>query len=158
MSDDWTILACGDPARGDDGLADAAVNRLTAASRAHARVRRVRQLEAEDLIDALAAGPCLIVDAVRGVEPGQVVEFHLRRLLSASSGPVPASSHALPVETAVRLAAALGANVDRGTFIGIGGEAYELGTGLSTDAARGVDPAARAIERWIGKRRRARCA
>jgi hydrogenase maturation protease len=148
MNARWTILVCGDPARGDDGAGLAAVDRLEPGRRVGVRVRRVSMLEPDDLVSALAAGPCIVVDAVRGVEPGQVVEIPLRRL-AAVDGPVPASSHALPLETVIGLAEALGADIDDGTFIGIGGRWFGLGRGLTPAASRGLDACAGAIERTI---------
>lgn len=159
MTARWTILVCGDAARGDDGVGLAVADRLTRAGRADARIRRLGQLQAEDLIAALAHGPCIVVDAVRGVEPGQVVELPLGRLASASSEVVPASTHALPVDVTVRLAEALGANLELGTFVGVGGRSFELGAGLSPEAAQGIEPAAAAIERRLATPRgTARCA
>jgi hydrogenase maturation protease len=144
-----TVLVCGDVARGDDGVGPAVADRLARSGCADARIKRVGQLQAEDLIEALAHGPCIVVDAVRGVAPGQVVELPLRRLTSATAAVVPASTHALPVEVAVRLAEALGANVDQGTFVGVGGRSFELGAGLSPEAAQGIEAAAAAIERRL---------
>ena len=149
MTAHWTILVCGDAARGDDGAGLAVADRLTRSGCADARIRRVGQLQAEDLIAALAHGPCIVVDAVRGVEPGHVVELPLGRLASASSEVVPASTHALPVDVTVRLAEALGANLELGTFVGVGGRSFELGAGLSAEAAGGIEPAAAAIERRL---------
>lgn len=160
MSERWTILACGDPARGDDGAALAAVDRLTRNGAADARIRRVGMLQVEHVIDALAAGRCLVVDAVRGVEPGSVVELPLAKLAAGSSGFIPASSHALPLGETVRLAELLGADLARGTFIGIGGRSFDLGTAMSDDAASGVEAAVAAIERLLneGSRAVSRCA
>ncbi|MFL5774807.1 MAG: hydrogenase maturation protease [Chloroflexota bacterium] len=149
MTARWTILACGDPSRGDDGAGLAVADRLARSGCADARIRRVGQLQAEDLIAALAHGPCIVVDAVRGGEAGQVVELPLGGLASASSDVVPASTHALPVDVTVRLAEALGADVELGTFVGVGGHAFELGAGLSPEVAQGIDAAAAAIERRL---------
>jgi hydrogenase maturation protease len=149
VSDRWTILACGDPARGDDGAALAAVDRLATSGAADARIRRVGMLQVEHVIDALAAGGCLVVDAVRGVEPGSVVELRLVELAAGSSGFIPASSHALPLGETVRLAELLGADLGRGTFIGIGGRSFDLGAAMTDDAVSGVEAAAAAIERLL---------
>jgi hydrogenase maturation protease len=157
VSGRWTLLVCGDPARGDDGAALAAVDCLEPARRIGVRVRRVGQLEPDDLVAALATGHCIVVDAVRGVAPGNVVEVPLRRL-AAADGPVPASTHALPLQVVIGIAEALGADIDEGTFIGIGGSTFELGSGISTRARRGLDACAGAIDRRIHARGAARCA
>ena len=148
MTPTRTILVCGDPARGDDGAALAAVRRLAPLGRHGLRVRRVGQLEPDDLVEALADGTCVVVDAVRGIEPGRVVDRPLREIASRA-GPVPASSHALPIETVIGLAEALGADVDRATFVGIGGERFGLGAGLSASVEAGLDEAAEMIGRAV---------
>jgi hydrogenase maturation protease len=148
MTSRWTILACGDASRGDDGVAFVAVGRLGRDGAHGARVRRVGQLLPDDLVTALAEGPCVVVDAVHGIRPGDVVQMPLRRV-AATGGPLPASSHALPIEIVIGLAEALGAVIDDGTFIGIGGEAFTLGPGLSPAAAYGATAGAAAIERLV---------
>jgi len=149
MSGRCTILVCGDPSRGDDGAAIAAVARLEQDRPPATRVRRVGQLEPDDLVAALGAGGwCVVVDAVRGIEPGRVVVVPLRSL-AASDGPQPASSHALPIEIVIGLAEALGADLDRALFVGIGGRRFELGTGLSPEVIAGMDAAAGTIDRQI---------
>ena len=153
MTRPWTILACGDPSRGDDGAALAAVERLSPGVPTDTRIRPISMLEVDHLIDALAAGRCLVVDAVRGVEPGVVVELPWAQLAAGSSGFTPASSHALPLRETVRLAELLGADLARGTFVGIGGRSFELGTGLSADAEQGIDAAVGAIERLLAESR-----
>jgi hydrogenase maturation protease len=152
VSGRWTVLVCGDASRGDDGAAIAAAARLEHGGFRTTRVRRVGQLEPDDLVSALAAGGrCLVVDAVRGVEPGRIVEVPLRRL-TTSDGPQPASSHALPLEIVIGLAEALGADIDRAVFIGIGGRSFELGAGLSPAVVAALDEAAETIDGRIAGR------
>ena len=158
MSGHWTILACGDASRGDDGAALVVVDRLAGTGAGDVRIRRVGQLEVDHLIEALAGGPCVVVDAVRGIHPGHVVELPLGDLASGTSGAVMASTHALPPGETIRLAELLGADLDGGTFIGIGGRSFELGAAMSPEAMAGVDAAAAAIERLLLKpRTAARC-
>jgi hydrogenase maturation protease len=149
MSARCTVLACGDASRGDDGAAIAAMDRLAAVRRPGVRVRVVGQLEPDDIVEALLVGRCIVVDAVHGVEPGTVVEIPLRAL-GGSDGPQPASSHALPIEIVVGLAEALGANLDDGTFVGIGGRCFEIGSPLSEPVATAIGDLALAIDRQIG--------
>jgi hydrogenase maturation protease len=133
----WTILACGDPMRGDDGAAIAALDRLDRVPGAlppDVVIRRVGELEPDDLVAATARGSCIVLDAVVGVEPGALVELPVDALGSADA-PAPASSHALPLDVVVGVAEVLGADLGAATFLGIGGEDFELGHDLS-DAVR----------------------
>lgn len=149
MSGRWTILVCGDASRGDDGAAIAAVARMSRGDPPGTRVRRVGQLEPDDLVRAVSGGGrCIVVDAVRGIDPGRIIEVPLQAL-AAHDGPQPASSHALPLEIVIGLAEALGAEMDHAVFVGIGGRCFELGTGLSPIVERALDAAAAAIDRRI---------
>ena len=75
-----TVLVLGDPMRGDDGAALLAAQRLEAAAIPDCRIRHVGQLGPDDLVAALTEGRCLVLDAVRGVPPGEVVELPLARV------------------------------------------------------------------------------
>lgn len=143
-----TVLVLGDPMRGDDGAALLAAQRLEAAAIPDCRIRHVGQLGPDDLVAALTEGRCLVLDAVRGVPPGEVVELPLARVADGN-GPQPASSHALPPGVIVRLAAALGAPLDAGTFLGIGGERFGLGDAISPAVQRGLAGYERAIARRL---------
>ena len=61
-------------------------------------VRRCEQLDLDDLIDCPRRA-CVIVDAVVGVRAGEVVTIPLAELpeRDAAAGPVPRSSHVLPI-------------------------------------------------------------
>jgi hydrogenase maturation protease len=139
-----TILVCGDRSRGDDGAALVAIDRLAPPLPAGVRIERVGQVAPDDLLAALGSGRCLVVDVVRGVSPGRIIDLPLhevadRRAASSSS------SHALPLETAIRLAAELGADLSRGTFLGIGGSRFGLGDPISATVRAGIDAFSRAI-------------
>jgi hydrogenase maturation protease len=155
MSPTWTVLVLGDPMRGDDGAALLAAEHLEGRATQH-NIRRVGMLGPEDLVEALAKGPCLVLDAVRGITPGEVVELPLERVADVD-GPQPASSHALPAGTIVGLAEALGARLQAGTFLGIGGERFELGDAISPAVRRGLAGYERAIARRLGTIGGARC-
>jgi hydrogenase maturation protease len=146
MSGAWTLFVCGDRSRGDDGAAHAAVDRLIASLPRAVEVRRVGQLEPDDLVAALRRGSCLVVDTVRGIGPGAIVGMPLARI--GVSGPASASSHSLPLGTVVALAEALGGDVERARFLGIGGERFGLGERLSGSVRRSLDRYANAIA-WI---------
>ena len=151
----WTVLVLGDPMRGDDGAALLAAEHLEARA-LPLRIRRIGQLGPDDLVAALAEGPCVVLDAVRGIPPGSVVELPLARVADAGA-PQPASSHALPAETIVLLAEALGARLEAGTFIGIGGQQFELGEPISPAVRQGLAGYERAIARRVGTIGGARC-
>ena len=138
MNDTCTILVCGDPSRGDDGAAIAAVSRLPAELAVRVTVHTVGRLEADELAAATRLGSCLVLDAVRGVEPGTVVELPLADLL-ADDAPAPATSHAVPFSLVIGLAEALGADLARATFLGIGGADFTLGAPLSEPVRAGLD-------------------
>ena len=66
-----TVLVLGDPMRGDDGAALLATKHLEtcAIPRLPGLVRR--PAGPDDLVAALTEGPCLVLDAVRGVPPAK---------------------------------------------------------------------------------------
>jgi hydrogenase maturation protease len=142
----WTVLACGERERGDDAAGLEAAIRLAgdlADDGDGVRIRLVGQLSPEDLVDGLDAGRVLVLDAVRGVEPGSVMEMPLSALVDRPGG-WSATTHVLPIASVVRLAAALGAGLDRGWFVGLGGERFELGSGMSA-------PVRAALPRFVGR-------
>ena len=157
MSTSWTILACGDPSRGDDGAAIAALERLPVEVAARLVVRRVGMLEPDDLVAATRGGSCVVLDAVRGVEPGSLVELPVADL-ACLGAPAPASSHALPLEVVIGLAEALGADLDAATFLGIGGSDFDLGRGLSDPVRDALDAYASRIAWSILEEDAPRCA
>jgi len=138
-----TVLVCGDRHRRDDAAALCAAELLGQVIPDDVVVRRVGQLGADDLVAASSAGRCVVIDAVRGIAPGTVVSMPLVDL--ETRGPASASSHALPLPTVIALADALGADMDGGTFVGIGGEAFDLGEGLTPRVEEALDTFVAAI-------------
>ena len=138
-----TVIACGEHERGDDGAALDAATRLDPAVTDEVRIRLVRQLSPEELVDALEAGPVVLLDAVRGLTPGTVVELPLVGLCGTPPD-WSATTHVLPIAAVVRLAAALGAPVELGWFVGVGGTSFEIGRGLST-------PVRAALPRYVAR-------
>ena len=134
----WTVLVCGERNRGDDGAAVAAVERLPRRLRSAIRIRACGQLEPDELLSALLSGPCLILDTVRSVAPGAILEVGLRQLLSGD-GSTPASTRALRMPIVVGLAAELGAPLECGAFLGIGGSTFGPGERLSPAVEAGLD-------------------
>lgn len=153
----WTLLVFGDRTRGDDGAAVIAVERLPRRLRSEVRIRSCGRLEPDELVSALLSGPCLLLDTVHGVPPGTIVEIPLTRLL-AGTGPVPASSHAVPMPIVVGLAAALGAPLECGAFLGIGGTIFNDGERMSAAVDAALDGYVAAIVAHLRVRSGARCA
>jgi hydrogenase maturation protease len=147
-TDGWTVLVCGDRRRGDDGAAAVAVERLPRRLRSGVRIRACEELEPDELVAAFLSGPCLVLDTVRGIPPGALVEVPLPRLL-AGDGVAPTSSHALPMPIVVGLAAALGAPLELGVFLGIGGATFGTGERLSPEVDSGLDAFVAAIVRHL---------
>jgi hydrogenase maturation protease len=138
MRETCTILVCGDPSRGDDGAAIAAIARLPADLALGVIIHSAGRLEADELAAATRLGTCLVLDAVRGIEPGSVIELPLADLM-ADDAPAPATSHAVPFSLVIGLAEALGADLAQATFLGIGGEDFTLGAPLSEAVRAGLD-------------------
>jgi hydrogenase maturation protease len=159
------LIVCGDPLRGDDAVAGLAAERaleaLDPALVGAIEVVRRGGLEVEDLTDLPPEAACVVVDAAVGIAPGRVVVLSLGRLAerrpgARSAGPQPRSTHAIPVETALSLAAVLRGAAPRGVFVGIGGSRFDLGAALS-EPVRAALPAlvgalARELERLAAPR------
>jgi len=146
------VFVCGDPTRGDDGAALAAVALLAPEVRARADVVEAGQLDVLLLLDLPADRPCVVVDAVAGLSPGEVwvrpleaLVDRARRLEAAGRSVEPRSSHELPLEQVLALAATLRDRPPAGTFVGIGGAHWNPGAGLSPAVAAGLPAFAAAI-------------
>ena len=130
------LLVCGNGDRGDDGAALAAVAGLLSGLPPHLlavlEVRRCEQLELEDLIDLPGGAACVIADAVVGLAAGEIVSIPLADLpdRDAAAGPVPRSSHVLPIGQLVAIAAIMREHPLDGSFVGIGGRSFAFGRGL----------------------------
>jgi hydrogenase maturation protease len=146
------VFVCGEPLRGDDAAGQAAVRLLAAATLARAEVTAVGQLDLLVLLDLPADTPCVVVDAVAGLPAGEVwvrplaaVIDRARDLAGSGRAPEPRSSHELPVDQVLALAAALREAPPAGTFVGIGGERWDLGAGLSPAVSAALPAFAAAI-------------
>jgi hydrogenase maturation protease len=155
------VFVCGEPARGDDAAGFAAIGLLPAGTLARAEVIEAGQLDVQLLLDLPADAPCVVVDAVAGIRPGELFVRPLSEIVGATqaravAGATPAlrSSHELPLEQVLALAALLRPAPPAGTFVGIGGECFDFGTDLTPavrDALPGVAAAIAAeVERLGG--------
>lgn len=143
------LLVCGNADRGDDGAALAAVAGLLAGLPPHLLaildVRPCEQLDLDDLLDLPEAAACVITDAVVGLSPGDIVTIPLVELpeRDAASGPVPRSSHVLPIGQLVAIAEVMRDHPLDGSFVGIGGRSFGFGRGIGRPV-RAALPAFRA--------------
>jgi hydrogenase maturation protease len=152
MTERVPVFVCGDPTRGDDGAAAAAVALLAPQARARAEIVETAALDVLLLLDLPADRPCVVVDAVAGLPPGEVwvrplaaLVDRARRLEAAGRAVEPRSSHELPLEQVLALAATLRERPPAGTFVGIGGAGWDAGAGLSPAVAAGLAAFAIAI-------------
>ena len=142
------LLVCGEPMRGDDSVGVAVAQALPASVRALADVRHVGQLMPDDLHGV--PGPVIVVDAVEGVEPGEMVDLPFEGVIeAAASGLTPASSHALPIPLTLGVVERLGGGLPEGRFLGIGAESYEVGAPMSAPVAAAVGPCSARLAEWI---------
>lgn len=146
------VIVCGEPARGDDAAGFAAVELLPASVRERADIQLVGRLDVLVVLDLPADRECVVVDAVAGIEPGEVwarplpaLVTRARALADAGRAPEPRSSHELPLDQVLALAATLRDAPPAGTFVGIGGERWDVGTPLSARVIAGLPAFAAAI-------------
>lgn len=146
------VFVCGESARGDDAAGFAAIALLPAEVRARAEIREVGQLDVLLLLDLPADTACVVVDAVAGIQSGEVWVSSLpalvgraRALADAGRAPEPRSSHELPLEQVLALAATMRAAPPAGTFVGIGGSCWDVGTPLSEAVTAGLPAFAAAV-------------
>jgi len=150
------ILVCGEATRGDDAAGFAVTSLLSSATLAAARVERVGQLDVLFLLDLPADVPCVVVDAVNGLTPGEIwvrplsaLVDRARALDASGRRPEPRSSHELPIDAVLTLAATLRAEPPNGVFVGIGGAAFALGAGLSPAVEAALPAFAAAIDQAV---------
>jgi hydrogenase maturation protease len=122
------IVALGNPDRGDDGAALAVADRF----RDEADVVLAGRPGA-GLLDLLPSEErCILMDVVAsGSPPGTLHRIPLDQLTRGVLPDSPMSSHGFGPGEALSLARALGRPLPGGLFLGIEGEAYGLGEGLS---------------------------
>lgn len=127
------VLALGSALHRDDGAALAAARSLRGELDVVLAGRPGPGLL--ELLDP--ATPTLVLDAVRGVEPGAIVELELDEVARHAS--VRTSSHGLGVAEALQLARSLGRPLPPGRFLGLGGERFDAGEGLTPRVAERLD-------------------
>jgi len=138
------ILAWGNPSRGDDGLGPALAARvgaMAAGSRHDIRVETDFQLQPEHATDLANRDAAIFVDAaVDAADP-----FDFRRVDAARDRTF--TSHAMsPSAVLAAYRDAFGAAPPPAYALAIRGDAFELGTAISTAAARRLDAATLFLE------------
>jgi hydrogenase maturation protease len=146
------VFVCGDLTRGDDAAAFAAAELLAPQVRARADIIHAGQLDVLFLLDLPADRPCVVIDAVAGLSPGEVwvrplaaLVDRAHRLEAAGRAVEPRSSHELPLEQVLALAATMRDAPPAGTFVGIGGSCWDAGTPLTEAVVAGLPEFAAAI-------------
>jgi hydrogenase maturation protease len=143
-----TLLLCGEPMRGDDAVAAAVIAALPAGTLGMVDVRHVGQLMPDDLMST--DGPVILVDAVEGLTPGEVVDLPLASLAAAhAAGISPGSSHALPLPITLGIVERLRGGLPEGRFVGVAGAAYGIGAPLSGAVREAVPACAARLSHWI---------
>jgi hydrogenase maturation protease len=145
------VLVCGERLRGDDGAALLAAEGLGAAARELSEIVEVGQLSVEALLDVAEGVAIILADTAVGVAAGDVVIVPLSGIARPSSVAAPGSSHSLPPDQVLALAEEVRGSPLRGVFVGIGGEVFELGEGLSPAVAAGLPAFTAAIAAEIGR-------
>lgn len=144
-----TVLVCGEPLRGDDAVADALVRALPPSTLRLGEICHVGGLMPDDLL-AAGSSPVIVVDAVRGLPAGTVVDLPLDGVGDLTAmGVSSASSHALPMPTVLGLVHQLAGRLPEGRFIGIAGDDFGLGDPLSAEVREAVEPGAARLGHWV---------
>ncbi len=139
------VFVCGEVHRSDDGAAFRAIRLLAPPVRALTHVIPVGQLDASALVDLPPELPCIVVDAVAGVRPGEVIAMPLAevaelgraraaKLAKRKAG----TSHELALEQTLALAEILRGAPIRGWFVGIGIASVKPGDTVSPAIVLGL--------------------
>ena len=149
------LLVCGNADRGDDGAALSAVATLLpslpTALLERLEVRRCGHLRVEDLTDIPENEVAIVVDAAVGIAPGQVVSMPISAIAADATAPTPRSSHELPIDQVLGLAALLRpGGLPEGSFVGIGGRRFGYGRPLSRSVRLNMPAFQEAIATELG--------
>ncbi len=145
------IIGVGQPLRGDDGAGPAVIEDLRARMAPGVAIVACGADPASLMEAWSGAAEAVVVDAVQsGAAPGTI------HRIDAVAAPLPArfrtvTSHGLGLAEAIELARALGRLPRRLDVIGIEGQDFSAGAGLSTAVA---DAVARVVRELIGGSRR----
>lgn len=153
-----TVFLCGESHRGDDGVAFRAAPLLAPEAQAGYRAEAVGRLDAQHFLDLAPGAQCIVVDAVAGITPGEILVMPLDRLTTLAEARSDdrsvshrRSSHGTSVEDAVALARMLRPDSARGTFVGVGTERFDLGADLSPPVAAALPALAQTLAQEIDR-------
>lgn len=132
------VLACGDPDRGDDGASITALADLAADLPSDVTVRRVGQLDIDDLLAVPSGAGAVVVDTATGVDPGWVVEIPFVGFAGRASGIRARSSDMLSRPETVGVASMIRGRPLVGVLVAIGGASFGPGDALSWPVASGL--------------------
>lgn len=139
------VLAVGNPSRGDDAIGPVLAARIEAAGWPGVEVITEFQLQVENALDLVGRERTLFIDAGTGT-PGPL---ELRKITPLVPGTA-YTSHALSPEAVLGTYARVQAESPPESWIlCVRGERFELGEGLSPDAARNVEAAWEATRAWL---------
>ncbi len=148
------VIVLGDRSRGDDAVAYAAVHEALSGMPddilARVDVRATGQLDPADLVELPERGAAVVVDAIVGVPVGCLVRLSLGEIgPSDDGGPVPRSSHVLPVDQLIALAGVLRGGEPPGCLLGVGAERFGFGEPLSPAVADAVPALSAAVRHEV---------
>jgi hydrogenase maturation protease len=149
-----TLIAIGQPLRGDDGVGPEAVRQWARENPQYSTDPNLKTIVTEtpglDLLDFLQdADVAILVDAVQSGEPAGTVRVH-ESLPEAGLTPAEKSAHGLGVAETIALAKRIGARLPpRIRFIGVEGSSWGLGESLSDPVRRALPDAVREIQNQI---------
>jgi hydrogenase maturation protease len=146
------VFACGDPLRGDDSVAPLAVKGMPADVMDGVAVRLVGALETEYLVDLPAGVRVVIVDAVVGPPPGEIVQIDIAEMSGRAEEVVTTSTHQLPLDQVIAIAQLLRDQPIEGIFVGVGIEAVSEGAALSEPVEAALPSLREALARALGER------
>lgn len=132
------VLACGDPDRGDDGASVVALASLAPGLPPDVTVRRVAQLDIDDLLAVPAGAGAVVVDTASGVDPGWVVEIPFMGFAGRESGIHARSADTLSRPETVGVASMIRGRPLVGVLVAIGGTSFGSGEALSWPVESGL--------------------
>jgi len=139
------VLAVGNPSRGDDAVGPELAARLEAAALPGVEVITEFQLQVENALDLEGRERVVFVDAGTGT-PGP---FELRQATAAED--FLHTSHAISPEAVLATYKRVtGKEPPEAWVLCVRGESFELGEGLSEEAARNLEAAWEALRRQLG--------
>ena len=138
------IFAVGNESRGDDALAPLLLRRLEAEGAAQAELIEEYQLQVEHVTDLLGRSAVLFVDADMNCES----PFDLSRIDAAHDNSY--TSHAMsPVALLHAYSQVYRTDAPPSYLLRIRGYGFELGEGLSDEAAANLELAVEKVRAWL---------